>query len=74
MRVKHAYQGDGRGGNTAATVGTQYGGPAPGTHGPWRWGQLVKGSALEKVMVHAARFFCLFLFSLFSRSRCGTCF
>lgn len=31
------------------TVGTRYGGPPPGTHGPWRWRQLVKGSALEKV-------------------------
>lgn len=29
--------------------GTRYGGPPPGTHGPWRWGQLVKGSALERV-------------------------
>lgn len=28
---------------------TRYGGPPPGTHGPWRWGQLVKGSALERV-------------------------
>lgn len=28
---------------------TRYGAPPPGTHGPWRWGQLVKGSALEKV-------------------------
>lgn len=30
-------------------VGTRYRGPPPGTHGPWRWGQLVKGSALEEV-------------------------
>ncbi|CAM9586050.1 unnamed protein product, partial [Ectocarpus fasciculatus] len=29
-------------------VGTRYRGPPPGTHGPWRWGQLVKGSALEE--------------------------
>ncbi|CAM9468782.1 unnamed protein product, partial [Hapterophycus canaliculatus] len=29
-------------------VGTRYGGPPPGTHGPWRWRQLVKGSALKK--------------------------
>lgn len=28
---------------------TRYGGPPPGTHGPWRWGQLVKGSAPERV-------------------------
>ncbi|CAB1102161.1 unnamed protein product [Ectocarpus sp. CCAP 1310/34] len=31
-------------------VGTRYRGPPPGTHGPWRWGQLVKGSALEEVV------------------------
>lgn len=28
---------------------TRYGGPPPGTHGPWRWGQLTKGSPLERV-------------------------
>eukprot|EP00904_Undaria_pinnatifida_P005768 jgi/Undpi1/2320/HiC_scaffold_13.g05703.m1 len=37
-----------RGGYSAPTVGTRYGGPVPGTHGPWRWGQVEKGSALEK--------------------------
>lgn len=32
-------------------TGTRYGGPPPGTRGPWRWGQLAKGSALEKACV-----------------------
>lgn len=36
------------------TTRTRYGGPPPGTHGPWRWGQLVKGSPLEKVSVLSA--------------------
>ncbi|CAM9849978.1 unnamed protein product, partial [Laminaria digitata] len=44
---KQTYPTGGRG-KPSARVGTRYGGPAPGTHGPWRWGQLVKGSALEK--------------------------
>ncbi|CAM9946334.1 unnamed protein product, partial [Ascophyllum nodosum] len=36
-------------GNTASVrVGTRYGGPPPGEHGPWRWGQLEPGSPLEK--------------------------
>ncbi|CAN0317434.1 unnamed protein product, partial [Ectocarpus sp. 12 AP-2014] len=40
-------------------VGTRYRGPPPGTHGPWRWGQLVKGSALEeRVLLRAAAMRC----------------
>lgn len=33
----------------SSAVKTQYGGPPPGEHGPWRWDQVEPGSPLDKV-------------------------